>query len=99
MPGASEQTRPVKVLNANWVAGPDGDDGQFEVMIVTDDDQHHTIAPSPAAMTTLLALAQANTILLWDPTNQTLIAANIVGTWLETTENGVSRVHPGGAGR
>lgn len=70
---------------------PDGDDGRFEVMIVTDDDQHHTIAPSPAAMTTLLALAQANTILLWDPTNHTLIATNIVGTWLEATENGVRR--------
>jgi hypothetical protein len=91
MPGASQQTRPVKVLNANWVAGPDGGDGQFEVMIVTDDDQQHTIVPSPAAMTTLLALAQTDTILLWDPTNHTLIAANIIGTWLETTDNGVRR--------
>lgn len=99
MPGASEQTRPVKVLNANWVAGPDGDDGRFEVMIVTDDDRQHTIAPSPAAMTTLLALAKANTILLWDPTNHTLIAANIVGTWLDTTANGVSRARAAGAPR
>ena len=47
MPGASEQTRRVKVLNANWVAGADGDDGRFEVMIVTGDDQQHTIAPRP----------------------------------------------------
>lgn len=70
MPGASEQTRPVKVLNANWVAGPDGGDGQFEVMIVTDDDHQHTVAPSPAAMTALLAFAQADTILLWDPTTE-----------------------------
>jgi hypothetical protein len=83
MPGASEQTRRVKVLNANWVAGPDGDDGRFELMIVTDDDQQHTLAPSPAAMTALAALSQADTILLWDPTNRTLIVANLVGKWLE----------------
>ena len=85
MPGASQQTRRVKVLNANWTAGPDGDDGHFEVMLVTEDDQQHTIAPSPAAITALLALAQADTILLWDSTNQTLIAANVVGTWLTAT--------------
>jgi hypothetical protein len=82
MPGASEQTRRVKVLNADWVAGPDGDDGRFEVMIVTD-DQQHTVAPSPAAMTALVALARADTVLLWDPTNRTLIVANLVGKWLE----------------
>ena len=82
MPGASEQTRRVKALNANWVPGPAGADGRFEVMIVTEDDQQHTVAPSPAAITALVALAKADTVLLWDPTNQTLIVANIVGTWL-----------------
>jgi hypothetical protein len=89
MPGASEQTRPVKVLNANWVAGPAGSDGRFELMIVTDDGHQHTIAPSPASLTALLALARADTILLWDPANRTLIAANIIGTWLQETEAGV----------
>jgi hypothetical protein len=64
MPGASEKTRQVKVLNANWNAGRDGDDGRFEVMIITDDDQQYTVSPSPASMTALMALAQANTILL-----------------------------------
>jgi hypothetical protein len=72
----------VKVLNANWVAGPDGGDGRFEVMVVTEDDQRHTMAPSPASMTPLLALTQADTVLLWDPTDRTLIVANIVGSWL-----------------
>ncbi len=48
MPGASEQTRPVKIVNANWAAGPDGDHGRFEVMIVTEDDQRHVIAPERA---------------------------------------------------
>jgi len=86
MPGASEKTRRVKILNANWVAGPDGDDGRFEIMIVTEDDQQHTMAPSPASITALIALTQANTVLLWDPTDRTLIAANVVGRmpWTET---------------
>ncbi|WP_214317534.1 hypothetical protein [Nonomuraea sediminis] len=85
MPGASDQTRPVKVVNANWVAGEDGDDGRFELMIVTEDDQRHTISPSPASTTALMALIQARSILLWDPENRTLIAANLVGTWLAPT--------------
>ena len=90
MPGASEQTSQVAVLNVNWAAGPDGEDGRFEVMIVTADGQQHTFAPSPASMTALLALARADTIMLWDPTAQTLIAANVVGTWLAPA--GLTRV-------
>ena len=86
MPGASDETRQVKVLNANWIAGPDGHDGTFEVMIVTEDDEQYTFCPSPASMTALMALARADTILLWDPANRTLIAANIVGTWLAPTQ-------------
>jgi hypothetical protein len=85
VPGASEQTSQVKVLNANWTAGPDGTDGRFEVMIVTADGQQHAVSPSPTAVTALMALAQADTILLWDPVNRTLIAANIIGTWLAPT--------------
>jgi hypothetical protein len=85
MPGASEQTRRVKVLNANWVAGSEGTDGRFEVMIVTEDDQQHVVAPSPAAMAALVALAKADTVLAWDPTDRTLVAANLIGTmpWTE----------------
>jgi predicted nucleic acid-binding Zn ribbon protein len=85
MPGASEQTRQVKTVNANWVAGQDGDHGRFEVMMVTEDDQRHVAAPSPEAMTALIALTQADTVLLWDPANRTLIAANLVGKmpWTE----------------
>ncbi len=88
MPGASEQTRRVKVVNANWAAGPDGDHGRFEVMIVTDDDEPHIVVPSPAAMTALIALTQAGTVLAWDPADRTLIAANVVGTmpWTERAQ-------------
>lgn len=76
----------MKIVNANWVAGPDGDPGQFEIMFITDDDQRHVTAPSPAAVTALIALTQADTVLLWDPSDRTLIAANIVGKmpWTET---------------
>ena len=48
MPGASEQTSQVKVLNVNWTAGADAEDGRFEVMIVTADGEKHTFAPSLA---------------------------------------------------
>jgi hypothetical protein len=89
MPGASDQTRPVKILNANWAAGPDGHDGRFEIMIVTEDDRQHVLAPSPASTATLVALARADAILLWDPVNHTLIAANIVGTmpWTQARDS------------
>jgi len=53
MPGASEQTSQVKVLNVNWAAGADGEDGRFDVMIVTGDGEKHTFAPSPASLTAL----------------------------------------------
>jgi hypothetical protein len=82
MPGASEQTKRVKALNANWVPGARADDGQFELMLVTDDDERHVVAPSPPTVTALVALAQADTVLLWDPTNETLIVGNIVGETL-----------------
>ena len=82
MPGASEQTRRVKVVNANWAAGSDGEHGEFMVMIVTEDDQRYVVTPSPEAMTALIALTQANTVLLWDSASRTPIAANLVGEWL-----------------
>jgi hypothetical protein len=88
MPGASKQTQRVKIVNANWVAGPDGDHGQFEVQVVTEDDQQHLVAPSPEAMTVLIALTQADTVLAWDAADRTLIAANLVGTmpWTERAQ-------------
>jgi len=52
-------------------------------MIVRSDDCQHVVAPSPAAMTTLVALGQADTVLVWDPADR--IAANLRGTmsWTE----------------
>jgi hypothetical protein len=80
MPGASEQTRRVKIINANWVAGPDGEHGRFKIQIVTEDDRRYAATPSPAAMAALIALTQADAVLAWDPADRTLIAANLVGT-------------------
>src|SRR5258708_4512287 len=86
MSAAAEAGRPAH--NRGGAAGPDGDHGRFEVMIVTEDDQRHVLAPSPAAMTALIALTQADTVLLWDPADRTLIAANVIGKmpWTERTQ-------------
>ncbi|HEV8462215.1 MAG TPA: hypothetical protein VGQ38_16055 [Gaiellaceae bacterium] len=75
-------------MNANWIAGADGEDGRFELMIVTSDDRKHVVAPSPPAMTALAALAEAETVLVWDPADRRLIAANLRGTmpWTEDSD-------------
>ena len=79
MPGASDQAQRVKILNANWVPGTDGEDGRFEIMIVTADDERHELPASAASVTAVVALAQADTVMMWDPPNETLIVANVVG--------------------
>ena len=85
MPGASEQARRVEILNANWIAGGDGKDGLFEVLMVTEDGERHYAKPSATAMTALVALAKADTVLVWDPDDRRLIVANLRGTmpWTE----------------
>ncbi len=80
MPGASRETKRVRVVNAkNWTAGGDGQDGAFAFSVVTEDDERHVIAPSPQAAAVLVGLVQTGTVLLWDPAEHTLIAANLVG--------------------
>jgi hypothetical protein len=83
MAGASEHTRRVTVVNANWSAGEPGGDGTFAFLLVTEDEERHTIEVSPAAASALVALTQADPVLLWDPDERTLIAANLVGEWLD----------------
>jgi hypothetical protein len=46
-PGASDQTRRVKVLNANWTPG---EPVQFSVLIITEDDERHVVPASPATL-------------------------------------------------
>jgi len=85
MPGASERARRVEILNANWIAGGEGEDGLFEVLMVTEDEERHYAKPSAATMTALVALAKADTVLVWDPDDRRLIVANLRGTmsWTE----------------
>jgi hypothetical protein len=78
MPGASEHTRQVTTVNANWVASPSGE-GRFEVLLITDDGERHVAPASATEMCALVALTEAPTTLLWDPADDTLIVANIVG--------------------
>jgi hypothetical protein len=80
VPVAGEATQRVKILNANWVPDPDGGDGRFELMIVTEDDERHAVSASPASVSAIVALSRADTVLAWDPVNRTLIVANILGT-------------------
>jgi hypothetical protein len=63
VPGASDEACRVKNLNANWTAGADGEDGHFDIQIITRDDEQHSLAPSPAAMTALIALTQSDAVL------------------------------------
>jgi len=90
MPGASEQTQPVKILNANWIPDTNGGDGRFDIMIVTEDDQRHELPASAASVTAVVALAQAGTVMMWDPPNRVLIAANVVGQMPWTVRDGSS---------
>jgi len=79
MPGASEQTQRVKIVNANWIPGTAGRQEQFEILIITEDEQRHELPASAASVTAVVELARAGTVMAWDPENGTLIAANIVG--------------------
>ena len=90
MPSASEQAQRVKILNANWVPPTDGGDGRFEIMIVTADDQRHELPASAASIAAVVALAEAGTVMVCDPPNRTLIAANVVGQMPWTVREGRS---------
>lgn len=83
MAGASADTERVQYLNVNWEAGGTGEDGVFSVLVVTEDGERHSLSLSPAAATALIALTQASSVVLWDAKNRTLIAANLIGEWLQ----------------
>jgi hypothetical protein len=78
--------RKRRALRRTWTPAEDGEDGRFEVLMITDDDERHILAPSPAAIAALVAIATADAVLLWDPEGPSVIAANIVGRmpWTET---------------
>ena len=86
MPGASQHTKRVTNLNANWNPDTDPPHGRFEVQLITEDNEQHALTASPESMTALVSLARAESVLAWDPINRTLIAANIVGTMAWTQQ-------------
>lgn len=86
MPGASAQTRRVKNINANWSPDVDAPDGRFELQVITDDGESYGFTTSPGSVAALVALAGADAVFAWDPTNRTLISANIVGTMAWTAQ-------------
>jgi hypothetical protein len=79
MPGASTHARRVKILNANWTPSPEGGDGQFKLLIVTDDDERHVVPASAGSVAAIVGLATADTVLVRDPDGPTLICANVIG--------------------
>jgi hypothetical protein len=82
----------VTTVNANWVASNSGTQGRFEILLITDDGERHVAPASATEMCALIALTQAPTTLLWDPADDTLIVANLVGRmpWTDRLE------HPSG---
>lgn len=74
-------------MNANWVAGGDGEDGSFAFQIITEDGERHAIKPSANAATALLSIVRPGAVLVWDPADRTLIAANLVGKMPWTEEH------------
>ena len=79
MPGASEKSRRVRMLNANWVPDRQAGDGAFEMLMITEDEERHVVPASAASVTALAALLQTDPVLVWDPEGPSLIVANIVG--------------------
>jgi hypothetical protein len=79
MPGASPRSRRVSVLNANWTPDPHGADGRFELQLITDDGKRVSTPASACAVSAIVALARADTVLAWDPEHETLIVADVVG--------------------
>jgi hypothetical protein len=83
--GASAETRRVTYVNANYTVGR-ADVAAFELMVVTEDEQRHTLQVPASQMAPLLALTQApGVVLLWDPDGPALIAGNLVGEWIPQT--------------
>ena len=95
MAGASEQTVRVRFVNANWAAGRPGEQA-FELLVVTEDEERHSLPVPAEQMAALVALTQVpDVVLLYDPDGRTLIAANLVGSWIQSSWSAGDRREPG----
>ncbi|GAB2568962.1 hypothetical protein [Microlunatus antarcticus] len=94
MAGASTDTQRVVYVNANWTVGRH-DGVAFELLVVTEDEARHTLQVPAVQMAPLLALTQApGVVLLWDPAGPTLIAANLLGEWVDPAWSARGRGEP-----
>lgn len=89
MAGASEQTVRVEYLNANWSSRA-GEGVGFELLVVTEDGERHALPISAADLEALGTLLQADPVLLFDPEEETVIIANVMGQWLPPNWSGRS---------
>jgi hypothetical protein len=81
MTGASSETQRVTHVNANWTPSSAGD-GVFELLIVTEDEQRHTVPTTAADLTALASIIRDRVVLLWDADGQVLIVGNLLGEWI-----------------
>lgn len=85
MAGASEQTERVQYVNANWTPGDTRADGAFELLVVCESGARHSLPMTASEASAVVALTQAGSVLLFDVETTTLIVANVVGEWIQST--------------
>jgi len=78
--GASESTQRVSFVNVNW--SPGDPEGEFAVLVVTEDGERHVVPLDPVALVALTNVLRLSSVQLWDPVGRTLVAANLVGQWI-----------------
>ncbi len=83
MAGASTKTVRIDYINANWIADADPR-FSFELMVVTEDGERHSLPISPQDMSALSSLLATGEVFLFDPEGQTVIVGNLVGHWFQS---------------
>ncbi len=83
MSATGSELQRVHYVNANWTATDEN--GRFSLLVVTEDGHRHELAVSAEAAGPLIEMTQASNALVWDTANETLIAANLVGQWIQET--------------
>ncbi|MBO1756354.1 hypothetical protein [Allobranchiibius sp. CTAmp26] len=82
MAGSSNRTLRIDYVNANWNAEADAACA-FELLIVTEDGQRHSLPIAADHLTALGPLLRQDGVLLFDPEGQTIIVGNLVGEWFQ----------------
>ena len=87
----------MRHVNLNWVH-PRADDAgaraHVEALVVTEDDERHTVEVAADDVAAFVATTQASPVLLYDPENATHLACNLVGQWLPDDWTSLDRTPP-----